>query len=75
MRLEFETSSDVSFNQRSVYTLLDFLGDVGGLFDMMILLAKLIWTVAYTISGSEINRYLIAMLFVRDKKKKAPNEQ
>ena len=36
MRLEFETSSDEIINSRYVYTVLDLLGDIGGLLDMLI---------------------------------------
>ena len=39
MRLEFETSSDEIVNQRSVYTLLDFLGDCGGLLDAIVFIS------------------------------------
>ena len=38
MRLEFETSTDEIIENRSVYTFLDFLGDVGGLLDMIIIM-------------------------------------
>ena len=68
MRLEFETSSDEIVNQRSVYTLLDFLGDCGGLLDSLLFLAQLIWYIVFSFSGSEINRYLIRRLFYKDKK-------
>ena len=39
MRLEFETSSDETAHNRAVYTLFDFLGDIGGLLEMMTYLA------------------------------------
>ena len=67
MRLEFETSSDEIIHSRSVYTFLDFLGDIGGLLDMLIQLASFLWTVAFAVSGSELTRFLISALFVRDK--------
>ena len=66
MRLEFETSSNEISSSRSVYTLLDFLGDVGGLLDMCIIIAKIVWTIIFAISGSEINRYLVGNLFFKD---------
>ena len=66
MRLEFETSPDDINHTRSVYTTLDLLGDVGGLLDMCVLIAKILWSIIYTISGSEINHYLITRLFFRN---------
>ena len=73
MRLEFETSPDDINHNRSVYTSLDLLGDVGGLLDMCILIAKIIWSIIFTISGSEINRYLLTHLFFRDSRNSDAN--
>ena len=39
MRMEFETSSDEIVHERQVYTVLDVLGDVGGLVDALFYLS------------------------------------
>lgn len=65
MRLEFEMSTDEITNSRSVYTFFDFLGDVGGLLDMLIIFAKLISSFASAVSGSAIHVFMIKRLFYR----------
>ena len=67
MRLEFETSSDEIIHERAVYTVLDLLGDLGGLLDMLSYLAQFIVTIITRVSGSEILRYMISLIFLRDK--------
>lgn len=67
MRLEFETSADETAYNRAVYTLFDFLGDIGGLLDMMTYLAQIVWSIVYRVSGSELSKYLIGMLFFTDR--------
>jgi len=67
MRLEFETSSDEIIHNRAVYTILDLLGDLGGLLDMLTYLAQFMMILITRLSGSEILRYLISMIFLRDR--------
>ena len=52
-----------------MYTFWDFLGDVGGLHDMLKLLGEFLMTIITMISGSGLERYLIANLFKVDPKK------
>lgn len=65
MRLEFEASLDELVHTRSIYTVLDMLGDIGGLLDMMTFIFKLVWSVVYSFSGSEISRFLLSALFFK----------
>ena len=53
MRLEFETSSDEVIHERAVYTILDLLGDVGGLLDMLTYFGQFIIAIYIRMSGSE----------------------
>ena len=69
MRLEFETSSDEIVHERAVYTVLDLLGDIGGLLDALMYLGQIVLAIIFKFSGSEIYRYLIMMLFVKKKPK------
>ena len=73
MRLEFETSSDEIINSRSCYTFLDFLGDIGGLLDMLYYLTSFIFSLSYLMSGSEVSRYLIKHLFFHPLEKSEEN--
>ena len=67
MRMEFETSSDEITHERQVYTLLDMLGDVGGLLDMLTYLGQMILAMIFKVSGSETIRYLVGALFYKRK--------
>jgi len=67
MRMEFETSSDEIAHERQVYTLLDMLGDVGGLLDMLMYLGQIVLAIIFKVSGSETIRYLAGALFYRRK--------
>ena len=51
--------SDIVLHSRSIYSVWDFLGDIGGLFDMLKLLAEPILAITTTILGSGLDRYLI----------------
>ena len=65
-------SSQKIIHKRSIYTLLDLLGDVGGLLDALRAIGGLILS-AYTFAVSNpINSYLMNVLFYRRKSKK-PN--
>ena len=67
MRLEFETSSDETAHNRAIYTLFDLLGDIGGLLEMMTYLAQIVWSIVNRLSGSQLTKYLIGVLFFTDR--------
>ena len=50
---------DVVKNSRSIYTLLDVLGDVGGLFDMLRLIIENLIHLLTLILGSGLDRFLL----------------
>ena len=56
-------NSNLHLHHRSIYTIWDFFGDVGGLFDMLALLATPIFWFVTLIIGSGSDRFLIKTLF------------
>ena len=59
----FELKHYKTFNTRTVYSIWDFLGDVGGLFDMLARLGGLLAAAISRLSGSGLSMYLITSLF------------
>ena len=59
-------SSDTVHHSRTIYSFWDFLGDVGGLFDMLKLIGSIIVAFLSIVSGSGMNRYIISSLFMTD---------
>ena len=53
---------------RSVYTIWDVLGDIGGLIDMLYLLGKPVLIILQVILGSGMSQFLLKSLFVVQKK-------
>ena len=53
-------------NTRSIYNFLDFLGDVGGLFDMLCIVATVLLLVSTFIFGSGLSQYLLSNIFKVD---------
>ena len=74
-RFEFEMSLDVIQNNRDVYTLMDMLGDIGGLLDITLIFVKVAWTIVFTISGGELTRHLANNLFYIDERDKSQRER
>ena len=56
-------STDRVIYSRSIYGVWDFLGDVGGLFDMLRLLAEPVLALTSILFGSGLERYLISAIF------------
>ena len=48
---------------RSIYSALDFLGDVGGLYDMLKLVAEVLLSLWSLIAGSGLDAYLLQSIF------------
>ena len=55
---------DVMHHNRSIYSFLDLLGDVGGLFDALKGIASFIITIYFGLFGDPINSYLLRKLFL-----------
>ena len=51
--------SDIVLHSRSIYSVWDFFGDIGGLFDMLKLLAEPVLALTTAILGSGLERHLI----------------
>ena len=58
-----QTSGDIINNTRSIYNALDFLGDVGGLFDMLCIVGNICLQFLTFIFGSGLDSYLVTNLF------------
>ena len=56
-------NSNLHLHHRSIYTIWDFFGDVGGLFDMLAILSQPIFVFLTMIMGSGLDRFLIETIF------------
>ena len=59
----FTLSLDIIHHQRSVYNLLDLLGDVGGLFSMMMGLGNYLVMFVVTITDETLYGYIQELVF------------
>ena len=59
----FSLSLDVIHHQRSVYNILDLLGDVGGLFSMMMGLGNYLLMFVISITDETLYRYIQELVF------------
>ena len=55
----YQISMDTKQYSRSVYSVLDFFGDVGGLFDMLNLIGQVFISIFSVILGNGLDRFLI----------------
>ena len=60
---------NVKQNLRSVYTFWDFLGEVGGLYGILLVFGNFLVYIFNTIYGSSLNWFLYAKLFAFERKK------
>ena len=72
-KIAFDISPDIELHTRAIYNIWDFLGDIGGLFDMLRLMASPIIAFSATIFGNGLHRYLIKSLFRIEKKPRRKN--
>ena len=56
-------SQNKQYNSRSIYSSLDFLGDIGGLFDMLCIFAKIFLNLVTIVFGSELDQFLLSNVF------------
>ena len=66
---QVQVSQDQVQHARSVYTILDWLGDVGGLIDALKLIAHLLVAL---FSGGSMSGYLISQLFYKPQPRHSP---
>ena len=64
---------DVISHSRSIYTVWDFAGDVGGLFDMLKLIGEVLISLMTMIFGSSLNKHMLEKLYRLDKQSKRQN--
>ncbi len=58
-------SPHVTNYKRSIYTCLDFLGDLGGLYDALLFVGQLAVTLYTIVVGNEMENYILKTLFTR----------
>ena len=70
-------SSDIIYEERSIYTFWDLLGDVGGLFGSLTFLSSIYISLVEYVIGNRLNQFLIAQLFTIERKqaKQASNDE
>ena len=61
-------SSDIIYEERSIYTFWDLLGDVGGLFGSLTFLSSIYISLVEYVIGNRLNQFLIAQLFTIERK-------
>ena len=74
-KLKFTLITNVKHNYRSIYTLLDFLGDIGGLFDALKVLG-LFFIFGYNLLfGSILEKYLLSKIFLINPSQNRDNQE
>ena len=74
--VEFVLDRDVSYHNRSIYTSLDLLGDVGGLFDALKGIMSFVVSIFFMIFGNPLDEYLLKSVFKENpKKESSPKSQ
>ena len=67
--LFFSMSPDIIFEERSIYTFWDLLGDIGGLFGSLTFLGTIVMSVIELIVGSKMSQFITAQLFTIERKR------
>ena len=60
LEIELQAASTKLFHQRSIYNVLDFLGDIGGLLDALKLIAS---TIVGLLMNRSLSNHIISQLF------------
>ena len=58
-KITFGLDQDVKVYKRSIYTILDFLGDLGGLLDALKAVVGILVTIFFKMRGDPVNKFLI----------------
>ena len=61
--IALEVSPNSIRNERAVYSLLDSLGDIGGLFSILIYMGRIVVSFLTNLSGSKISTYLVTRVY------------
>ena len=64
---QLRLSRDVKHHNRSIYTSLDLLGDVGGLFDALKGIMSFIIAIYFKVFGDPVQEYLLNAMFLKNK--------
>ena len=72
--LKFGLKSDVSYYNRQIYTGLDLLGDVGGLYDALKSFGVIFIIVYDFIFGSVFEQHLLSKVFLMDRSSSGKKE-
>ena len=62
--------SNVVEIERSLYTIWDYFGDIGGFNDFIRIVGSMIMSILTTVKGSGLDKFLIRQLFYRERTKK-----
>ena len=55
-------------HKRSIYTVLDLLGDIGGLFDALKAIFSIFLSINFAMRGNPIEEFLLELIFKSDDK-------
>ena len=56
-------SKDVVWHNRQIYSLLELLGDIGGLSDALLIIGKIIMVGTIAIKGNQLDDFLLENIF------------
>ena len=59
-------SPDVEIHNRQIYSILDLLGDIGGLFDALKAITSIFLSIIFALTGNPIEEFLLSLVFKRD---------
>ena len=68
LTVEIKLSKDVLHHTRSIYTALDLLGDVGGLYSILISIGEIFLMLPAFASSSGLHHFLMKNIFMTPKK-------
>ena len=69
IEFQFDISPDRQVYHRSIYTVLDWLGDIGGLYDALHIIGALLMLSHSIIRGDQLEAFLLRSVFKREVKK------
>ena len=64
--IQFKLEKDVLHHNRSIYTFLDLLGDVGGLFDALKGISYITVVIYFQVFGNPMHEYLLRTTFLKN---------
>ena len=73
--MRFRLSPDVEVHKRSIYTILELLGDIGGLFDALKGIFSILLSMNFAIFGNPIQEFLLRLIYRKDDKKLIKTDQ